>query len=147
MKPGKNDADSFILTPEDYLSLKEKHFIVWLGEKRFFQAGSMIEERNVVSEIANLLRYVRDQLVFDQCIEQLSKIHGKAKQWRDAVSIARNEARKRHEKLSAMDEQQRDVELLRQFGLFIRDNCYYSIGDEEEEPVRLSNFIMNRCSI
>ncbi|WP_286332167.1 DNA primase, partial [Duncaniella freteri] len=142
MKPGKNDADSFILTPEDYLSLKEKHFIVWLGEKRFFQAGSMIEERNVVSEIANLLRYVRDQLVFDQCIEQLSKIHGKAKQWRDAVSIARNEARKRHEKLSAMDEQQRDVELLRQFGLFIRDNCYYSIGDEEEEPVRLSNFIM-----
>lgn len=142
MKPGKNDADSFILTPEDYLSLKEKHFIVWLGEKRFFQAGSMMEERNVVSEIANLLRYVRDQLVFDQCIEQLSKIHGKAKQWRDAVSIARNEARRQHEKLFAMDEQQRDVELLRQFGLFIRDNCYYSIGDEEEEPVRLSNFIM-----
>lgn len=142
MKPGKNDADSFILTPEDYLSLKEKHFIVWLGEKRFFQAGSMMEERNVVSEIANLLRYVRDQLVFDQCIEQLSKIHGKAKQWRDAVNIVRNEARKQHEKLSAMDERQRDVELLRQFGLFIRDNCYYSIGDEEEEPVRLSNFIM-----
>lgn len=142
MKPGKNDADSFILTPEDYLSLKEKHFIVWLGEKRFFQAGSMMEERNVVSEIANLLRYVRNQLVFDQCIEQLSKIHGKAKQWRDAVNIVRNEARKQHEKLSAMDERQRDVELLRQFGLFIRDNCYYSIGDEEEEPVRLSNFIM-----
>ncbi len=142
VKPGKNDADSFILTPEDYLSLKEKHFIVWLGEKRFFQAGSMMEERNVVSEIANLLRYVRDQLVFDQCIEQLSKIHGKAKQWRDAVNIARNESRKQHEKLSAMDEQQRDVELLRQFGLFIRDNCYYSIGDEEEEPIRLSNFIM-----
>lgn len=142
MKPGKNDADSYILTPEDYLSLKEKHFIVWLGEKRFFQAGSMMEERNVVSEIANLLRYVKDQLVFDQCIEQLSKIHGKSKQWRDAVNIARNEARKQHEKLSAMDEQQRDVELLRQFGLFIRDNCYYSIGDEDEEPVRLSNFIM-----
>lgn len=142
MKPGKNDADSFILMPEDYLSLKEKHFIVWLGEKRFFQAGSMMEERNVVSEIATLLRYVRDQLVFDQCIEQLSKIHGKAKQWRDAVNIVRNEARKQHEKLSAMDEQQRDVELLRQFGQFIRDNCYYSIGDEEDEPVRLSNFIM-----
>lgn len=102
----------------------------------------MMEERNVVSEIATLLRYVRDQLVFDQCIEQLSKIHGKAKQWRDAVNIVRNEARKQHEKLSAMDEQQRDVELLRQFGQFIRDNCYYSIGDEEDEPVRLSNFII-----
>ena len=135
MKPGKNDADSFILSQEDYISLKEKHFIVWLGEKRFFQAGSMMEERNVVSEIANLLRYVKDQLVYDQCIEQLSQIHGKVKQWRDAVNIARNEARKKHEKLSAMDEQQREVESLRQFGLFIRDNCYYSIGDEDDEPV------------
>lgn len=142
IKPGKNDADSYILTPADYTALKEKHFIVWLGEKKFFQAGSMMEERNVVSEIADLLRYVKDQLVFDQCIEQLSRIHGKAKQWRDAVSIARNEARRQHEKLSAMDEQQRDAELLRQFGLFIRDNCYYSVGDDDEEPVRLSNFIM-----
>ena len=79
MKPVKNDADSFIHCREDYTSLTEKHFIVWLTQKRFFVAGSLMEERKYVAEIADLLRYVKDQLFFDQCIEQLAKIHGKVK--------------------------------------------------------------------
>lgn len=53
-----------------------------------------MEERKCVAEIADLMRYVKDQLVFDQCIEQLAKLHGKVKLWRDAVAQARGEARK-----------------------------------------------------
>ena len=139
---GKNDADSYIHCKEDYSSLKEKHFIVWLAQKRFCIAGSLVEERKYVAEIADLLRYVKDQLVFDQCIEQLAKLHGKVKLWRDAVTQARGEARKKQEHGSSMNEMQREAELLRQFGLFIRENCYYAIGEEEEEPARISNFIM-----
>lgn len=41
-----------------------------------------------------------------------------------------------------MDERQREVELLRQHGLFIRENCYYATGDDDEEPSRISSFIM-----
>lgn len=95
-----------------------------------------------MSEIADLLRYVKDQLVFDQCVEQLAKLHGKVKLWRDAVSQARGEARRRNDRTASMNEKQRDAELLRQFGLFVRDNCYYATGDDEEEPSRISNFIM-----
>ena len=73
-KPVKNDADSYIHSKEDFSSLEEKHFIVWLAQKRFLIADSLVEERKCVSEVADLLRYVDDQLVFDQCIEQLSKI-------------------------------------------------------------------------
>ena len=142
MKPIKNDADSFIHCREDYTSLTEKHFIVWLAQKRFFVAGSLMEERKCVTEIADLLRYIKDQLVFDQCIEQLAKLHGKVKLWRDAVSQARGEARKQNEKQTGMNDQQREAELLRQFGLFVRDHCYYAIGDEDEDPSRISNFIM-----
>lgn len=90
----KNDADSYIHCKEDYSSLKEKHFIVWLAQKRFCIADSLVEERKYVAEIADLLRYVKDQLIFDQCIEQLAKLHGKVKLWRDAVTQARGEARK-----------------------------------------------------
>lgn len=139
---GKNDADSYIHCKEDYSSLKEKHFIVWLAQKRFYIAGSLMEERKCVAEIADLLRYVKDQLVFDQCIEQLGKLHGKVKLWRDAVTQARGEARKKQGYGSSMNEMQREAELLRQFGLFVRENCYYAIGEEEEEPARISNFIM-----
>ena len=142
VKPGKNDADSFIHSREDYTSLKEKLFIVWLAQKRFLVADSLVEERKCVSEIADLMRYVKDQLVFNQCIDELAKIYGKAKLWRDAVTQARGEARKRQDKLTSMDERQREVELLRQHGLFIRENCYYATGDDDEEPSRISNFIM-----
>ena len=138
----KNDADSYIHCKEDYSSLKEKHFIVWLAQKRFCIADSLVEERKYVAEIADLLRYVKDQLIFDQCIEQLAKLHGKVKLWRDAVTLARGEARKKQEHGSSMNEMQREAELLRQFGLFVRENCYYAIGEEEEEPARISNFIM-----
>lgn len=41
-----------------------------------------------------------------------------------------------------MNEMQREAELLRQFGLFVRENCYYAIGEKDEEPARISNFIM-----
>ena len=142
-KMSKNDADSYIRCKDDYISLKEKHFIVWLAQKRFFVAGSLMEERKYVAEIADLLRYIKDQLVFDQCIEQLAKLHGKVKLWRDAVAQARGEAKKKSEKASSMNDLQREAELLRQFGLFIRENCYYSTGEEEEDPARISNFIMD----
>lgn len=141
-KTVKNDADSYIRSKEDFTSLEEKHFIVWLAQKRFLVADSLVEERKCVAEIADLLRYVDDQLVFDQCIEQLSKLHGKAKLWRDAVMQARGEARKRKDRATPMDERQREAELLRQFGLFVRDNCYYATPDDDGEPMRISNFIM-----
>ena len=80
--------------------------------------------------------------MFDQCVEQLSKLHGKVKLWRDAVSQARGEARRKSNRSDSMNEMQREAELLRQFGLFVRENCYYSVGEDDDEPVRISNFVM-----
>lgn len=142
VKYTKNDADSFIRFSEDYTSLMEKHFIIWLAQKRFLVASSLVEERKCVAEIADLLRYIKDQLVFDQCIDQLAKLHGKVKLWRDAVVQARGEARKKNGLPSSMNDLQREAELLRQFGLFVRENCYYAIGEEDEDSMRISNFIM-----
>lgn len=142
IKPGKNDPDSYICRREDYTALPERYFVVWLAEKRFFEADSLVKQRAAVSEIAELLTYVNDQLVVEQCIEQLSKIHGRTKFWREAVNQARGENRRRKDSSSALDERQREVDALRKAGLFIRDNCYYTIGDEDEDPVMISNFIM-----
>lgn len=142
IKPGKNDPDSYITSKEDYTALTEKYFVVWLAEKRFFEADSLVKERQAVSEIADLLRYIDDPLVLDQCIEQLTKIHGRTKFWKDAVSQARGEAKRQKNSGSSLDERQREVEDLRKAGLFVRDNCYYTIGDEEEDPIMISNFIM-----
>lgn len=142
VKPGKNDPDSYISSKEDYTALTEKYFVVWLAEKRFFEADSLVKERQAVSEIADLLRYIDDPLVLDQCIDQLNKIHGRTKFWKDAVSQARGEAKRQKNSESSLDERQREVEDLRKVGLFVRDNSYYTVGDEDEDPVIIYNFIM-----
>lgn len=56
-----------------YRNLKEKYFIVWMAEKLFAQVDSLAEEGQCVSRIAGLLRYVKDQMVYTRCIEQLGK--------------------------------------------------------------------------
>ncbi len=142
IKPGKNDPDSYIKTKEDYTALSEKYFVVWLAEKRFFEADSLVMQRSVVSEIAGLLLHISDHLILDQYIEQLSKLYGRIKFWRDAVTQARGESRRIKDSTSPLDARQKEIEDLRQAGLFIRDNCYYTVGSEEEDPVMISNFIM-----
>lgn len=142
IKPGKNDADSFLKTADDFKALPEKYFIVWFAEKRFFVADTLQKERAAVSEIADLLRYIKDSLTQSMIIEQLAKLHGKVKLWRDAVTQSRGEARRNSHSSTPTDERQKQVEDLKRSGLFIRNNCYYTIGSEEEDPVLISNFVM-----
>lgn len=142
IKPGKNDADSYIKTRKDFTSLEEKYFVVWLAEKRFFESDSLAKDSAYVKEIAGLLSLIGDATIYEDCIERIAKIHGRVKSWRNAVAQARNDSRRRKDAGSSMDERQKEIEELRKVGLFIRDNCYYSIGDEDEDPVIVSNFIM-----
>lgn len=83
--------------------------------------------------------------MYEQCIEQLSKIYGKARLWKDAVTQARNQA-KRAKQPTMMDKQQEEADALRQLNLFVRNNCYYCLGKDDEDPIRLSNFRMEPCS-
>ena len=139
--PMKNDADSYIQDEATYRNLREKHFIVWNAEKLFQAADSLAGQQKVVAQTADLLRYVKDQMVYDQCIEQLGQVYGKARLWKDAVTQARNQAR-RNSRQSTMDKQLEEADALRQLGLFVRNNCYYALGDNEEDPTRISNFIL-----
>lgn len=41
-----------------------------------------------------------------------------------------------------MDKQLEKADALRQLGLFVRNNRYYALGDNEENPTRISNFIL-----
>ncbi len=138
----KNDPDSFIKTREDFLSLQEKYFVVWLAEKRFVEADSLNKERSIIGEVAEVLQYMKDPLIVGQCIEKLSKIHGRVKFWKDAVNEAREKCRRRRTPSETLDEKQREVEDLRALGICIRDNSYYTLGNDDEDPVMISNFIM-----
>lgn len=137
----KNDADEYILTPETYAAIPEKPFILWIAEKRFSVASSLAEQRVIVAEVADLLRYVKDEAVADECIASLVKINGTVKAWKAAVSRAKGEARQRAAKSDPKNDAERRKELLRVCNLNIIDNCFYTY-DEEGEAIRLSNFYL-----
>lgn len=137
----KNDADEYIQSPSIYASLTETPFIIWLAEKRFSTAASNAEERKYLAEIADLLRFVSDKILFDELIDALSDIYGKAKSWRMAVDKAKADAAKKAKEKEPQSERERDIELLKKFNLTIRDNCYFTF-DGDDEPTRLSNFIL-----
>lgn len=144
-KPAKNDADSHIREPEDITALPEKPFVVWLTEKKFKLLNSQAEKRQFIAEIAELMLHISDSAILDDCYEQLSEIHGKPKLWREAVSTAKGAAKQKATSIadtaSTKDDRQREVDLLSRYNLFIRNNCYYSNNDDNE-PLRLSNFIL-----
>lgn len=136
----KNDADDYIRSPEIYASVPEQPFILWLAEKRFSIASSIAEQRIVVSDVADLLRHVKEPSIADGYIDALASIHGTAKQWRAAVSRAKGEARQKAANSEPKNEQERKKELLRQCNLNIIDNCFYTY--DEGEAVRLANFYL-----
>jgi DNA primase catalytic core len=137
----KNDADSHITSLTIFQRIPEMPFIVWMARKRFDVAFSLTEERQVISDVCDLLRLVKNKLLVDSCIEELGKIHGKAKQWRTALDHSRSEAKRNAERLSLSESREKEKELLLQFNLSIIDNCYYTF-DGDDEPTRLSNFIL-----
>lgn len=141
LKPGKNDADSYLRSREDFSALEEKYFVTWLAQKKYGETDSISGKQKIVAEIADLLRYVGNQLTVDEIIDQL-KDYGRVRHWRDALAKARSDARRNQESRTNLDERQKEAEELRRAGLFVSDNCYYTVGDDENDPMLVSNFIM-----
>lgn len=143
-KQSKNDADSYITCKDDFTNLEEKHFVVWLAEKRYPLVKTQVARRKLVTDLTSLLACIDDKMIIADCIEQLAKIDGKQRFWRDSLKSVKEESRRNairdRKNSSPATAKERETELLNKFGLFIRDNMYFSVA--EDEPVRLSNFIL-----
>ena len=135
----KNDPDSHIKTKEDFYSLVEKHFVVWLAEKRFMSARTMADEKTAVAEIVGLLARTDDGIAVDGCIAKLSAIYGDQGMWTSALSRAKADTQYTENGRSSSGRPAL-TELMKKHNLFVKDNMYYSAGGDQ--PLRLSNFIM-----
>lgn len=139
----KNDADEHIRSIEDYNELEEVPFIIWMAKKRLDSATSLAEQRKYIDEIADALRFVKDKVLVDEYLTELSKIHGTKKSWQGVLDRAKGEAKIRAERESpsADSEREKQQELLRQSNLSILDNCFFTY-DEDGAAVRLANFYL-----
>lgn len=138
----KADADSAIKEQSDYYALPEELFVPWLAKKRFSFSMTMAREHEIIEEIADLLVHIKDPLILSRCLDEITAIHGKRRFWKEAINQARFRIKKDCRNLDSLDEAQKQVEQLRRCGMFVRDNCYYTIGDDDQDPALIANFIM-----
>lgn len=143
-KQAKNDPDSYISCKDDFTKLTELHFVAWLAWKRFPIIESKVARNKFIKELASLLACIDDKLIVRECIEWLTHYEGTQKLWNDLIKSIKEENKRsaiREKKItSTTTEKSREAELLSKFGLFIRNNMYFAVA--EEEPVRLSNFVL-----
>ncbi len=139
----KKDPDSYIASDKDYFDLPDRHFVVWLAEKRFAGADTSDLKRDVMAEVGELLTLIEDKLLRDMCIDELSRIYGKPKQWKEAMQDAGRKNREIVRK-DLSEEQRREVEQLARHNLVVRHHMYYTPG-KDGDLVRLSNFVMEPC--
>lgn len=137
VEPVKQDADSYFRSQEDFFDLEEVDYIVWLARKKFPLAMSMAQQQKLVAEIAELLAKVKDKQRRDLLCRDLAKTFGTFSFWKISAKQSELESRAmdRKTKVQDMDSQTRP------YGFVIRDNCYWSI-DEDQEKTRISNFIL-----
>lgn len=72
----KNDPDTYIVNREAYAALEDKHFLIWLGEKRFDAADGADASYEVLRDIASLLIFVTDDMIREMCLDRLCKMFG-----------------------------------------------------------------------
>lgn len=136
----KKDPDSFIASEKDYYGLPDLHFVVWLAQKRFAGANTSDTKRSAMAEVGALLTHIEDKLLREMCIDELSKIYGKPKQWKEAMQESSRKSREAA-RADLTDEQRRDVEQLARHNLVVRHHMYYTPG-KDGELTRISNFVM-----
>lgn len=136
----KYDPDSYITDISVYQQLIDTPFPEWLLLKYDIKNCPRDRQREIVNEIAGLIVLIDDKLKRDFCIDSLSRIFGKPKMWREAITEVMREMRESAaEESPAFDK--KEMMLLKKHGIIIRNNMYY-VPAKDDGIERLSNFIL-----
>lgn len=137
----KNDPDSYIKDVSTFNSLEDVHFAVWYGVKLFDHCSTDSERIKALNEICtDVLVHISDETLLNRCLEHLSKMFGKLKLWRDALSRSQGERRREAER-KAKESLSAEQAAMRELGIIVRNGCYCSY-DKEGDLERWSNFTM-----
>lgn len=133
----KQDPDSYFTDKEIFESVQEEDFILWYAGKLFGHADTMEMQSDVIKQISSLLAEIEDETKLNMYVEQLLKFYKKRKIWQTAIETERK--RKKEESSEQADEKEKDI--FREHGFYIKGNRYISLTDKGSEFL-WSNFIL-----
>ena len=134
----KRDPDSYITSAAVLASIEEKDFVVWYADILFEPTETVESKSAVVTEIANLLAIIKDDVKVQMLLKQLQKLYPDKALWKSALGTARKA--NKEQKVSGDKAQMLNKELLAKFGFYESGHCYWSIGKDGE--YQWSNFVM-----
>lgn len=134
----KRDPDSYITSAAVLASIEEKDFVVWYADILFEPTETIEAKSAVVTEIANLLAIIKDDVKVQMLLKQLQKLYPDKALWKSALGAARKA--NKEQKVSGDKAQMLNKELLAKFGFYESGHCYWSIGKDGE--YQWSNFVM-----
>lgn len=137
--PEGKDPDEFFMMHaheyEDCLSRNTRDYIPWYCDRLMEGKKSQSEIASVIQEISRLLALCKDETAAEMYLELFSKTYRNGKQWTAAYYNARNEEERKRIKDDKMED------MLKEYGFYIKDNCYYGAGSRSNDR-RWSNFIL-----
>ena len=134
----KVDADSYFTSKKVFDEVEEKEFIFWYAEKKAETITDTAARAKVAKELSGIIVNIEDKLQRELMIKSVAKlIKVSIGIFQDTVNqIAGERLRDKAKK-----EIQNDEDLLKFFGFYQRNNCYYGL-DKDQNECRWSNFTL-----
>ncbi len=132
--------DYFRVHPRDYEDCLTRHtfdFIPWLCNRKMDGLQSQTERAATISEIAQLLALCPDQTSVEMYLDQFQKQWKNSKVWVKEYFDAKNA----HSRKVAREEDADSMEMAREYGFYIKNNCYFGVGQRSEDR-RWTNYTL-----
>lgn len=121
---------------DDYYAANCRDFIPWLAERMLSGKKSQSEISTVITEIAGLMAYCKDDNIVKMHLEQFTSKYKHGAIWRGEYHKAKSKLDRQ-----AIKEETGSEETIAQYGFFVRNNCYFGISDKSGDKI-WSNFVL-----
>lgn len=124
--PVKIDPDEYFTDIKRFESVQEVDFVLWLAECLFYTGMTTEQQGKAIKQIAALVAMVEDETTVEMYISQLQKYAGPKSLWKKAVGKIRSETAEKE----AIEKQERESELFKQYGFNVENNKYFSVSEK-----------------
>lgn len=136
----KQDPGSFITSKAIFNHLPEEEFILWYARVTWNEEFLAEEKVQFIANLCDLLVYIKDEDLQQTYLNSLvAKYHD-----RSAWLAGLRTAKRRKQETISKKRSQDDIEMLREFGFTVNNNCYFGTTKEGTQ-VKWSNCVLRPC--
>lgn len=128
----KQDPASFFTSINRMDDLIEEEFVIWHAKKLFSVSNTTHRVKKAMSQSAELLSYIADDVEIEYCLKELNRIYKGKDLWRKSLAHAK--------KMRDEENKKTNSNQLEKYGFIIKNGCYF--GNKGSYEGEWSNFLL-----